>query len=213
MNPAGRPLAEVIDADAPIPTRRAAAITLALARELRRVADRGPLRVELRAEDVTVYADGSVRVRPPSHPTATGAVGSLGAVGSDGSDGSGAAIGRLFFELLVGRAPLDRTDAFEPALTNALSPTVCALIARSCSPADGQWPTIDEWSTALVALAGGQATSPTPSERRRARLRRLLVGLGMTVLVVVTLLVVLRAPDWWDTANDDGGATTTVPQP
>ena len=204
MNPAGRPLAEVIDADAPIPTQRAAAITLALARELRRVADRGPLRVDLRAADVTVYADGSVRVRPPSHPTA---------VGSVGPDGSGAAIGRLFFELLVGRAPLDRTDAFEPALTNALSPTVCALIARSCSPADGQWPTIDEWSTALVALAGGQATSPTPSERRRARLRRLLVGLGMTVLVVVTLLVVLRAPDWWDTANDDGGATTTVPQP
>ena len=212
MNPAGRPLAEVIDADAPIPTQRAAAITLALARELRRVADRGPLRVDLRAADVTVYADGSVRVRP-SHPAATGSVGSVGSVVSVGPDGSGAAIGRLFFELLVGRAPLDRTDAFEPALTNALSPTVCALIARSCSPADGQWPTIDEWSTALVALAGGQATSPTPSERRRARLRRLLVGLGMTVLVVVTLLVVLRAPNWWDTANDDGGATTTVPQP
>ena len=187
-----------------MPTRRAAAIALALARELQHAEDRGAPLGEVGAADVTVHADGSIQVRPPDGAVTAGRV---------GSDGSGAAIGRVFFSLLVGRAPLDRTDAYEPALTAALPPSVCALIARSSSDADGQWPTVAEWSTALVDLAGGQATGPSPAQRSRARTRRALIGLGVAILVLVTLLVVVQAPGWWDAANEGGDPSTTTTQP
>ena len=151
-----------------------------------------------------MHADGSVDVELTS---------AVAADGSDTVDGAGAAIGRLFFELLVGRAPLDRSDAFEPSLTAALGPSVCALIARSCSDFEGQWPSINEWSAALLDLAGGQATPPTAAERASALRRRILVGIGIALLVAISILVVLWAPGWWDGANEAALSTAATAQP
>lgn len=199
----------MIAAEAPMPVRRAAAVLLAVTRQVQQ-RDHGGAALTLHASDITVHADGSVELS--SAATHTGA--SPGDVDTRQSpDAAGASIGRLFFELLVGREPVDRTDAFEPALTEMLSPSICALLAQSFSPAEGQWPALDEWSTVLDDLAGGQATSPTAAELRRARRRTVLVFLGVAILAAVTVAVLLAAPHWWDEVNESARPTSTVTQP
>ncbi len=193
-----RSLAELIHREAPVPLRRAASITLAVVRELEQhPGSVGPDGV-LAAEHVELHADGSVGLPAAVRPSGVGDP--LGLAATPPS-AAGAASGRLLFELLIGRPPLDRADALEPAVRQVLDPGDLALLARSCSDAEGQWPELAEWRVVLTPLAGGQATDPPPAALAAARRRQVLVLLGVFVLVAVTVLVVLLAPAWWDAAN------------
>lgn len=199
-----RTLAELADAEAPMEHRRAAAVLLAVTRELERRRERGIVDEDLDAGSVLLGADGSVvlprrRRGPVEEPSDLGPP-----IGTE----TGAAIGRLYFLLLVGRPPLRRDDAFEPVVRNVLTAEQCALLARSFADAPGQWPTVTEWHTALGEIARGMAASPPPRVLAAARRRRLLVVAGLVVLVVVTLVVVLAAPRWWDDATEEGAAAT-----
>lgn len=201
-----RTLAELADAEAPMDHRRAAAVLLAVTRELERRRERGILDEDLDAESVLLGADGSVllpqrRRGPVEEPTVLGPP-----IGTE----AGATVGRLYFLLLVGRAPLRRDDAFEPVVRNVLTAEQCALLARSFADAPGQWPSVGEWQAALGDIARGMAAARPPSELAAARRRKLLVAVGLIALVVVTLLVVLAAPRWWDDATDQDAAGTVI---
>jgi hypothetical protein len=124
---------------------------------------------------------------------------------------AGASIGRLLFELLTGRAPLGRDDAFEPVVRAALSPAVSALLARSFSDSPGQWPDARTWRDALEAEAGPMAPPLPPAVAARLHRRRLLLMAGVALLVLATLVVVLLAPSWWDAATEEGAGPVRSP--
>jgi hypothetical protein len=194
-----RTLAELADAEAPMDHRRAAAVLLAVTRELDRRRERGIVDEDLDPDSVVLGADGSValperRRGPLEEPSDLGPP-----IGTE----AGAAVGRLYFLLLVGRAPLRRDDAFEPVVRNVLSAEQCALLARSFADAPGQWPTVDDWRSTLGDIARGMAAAPPPSEVAATRRRQLAVAAGLVALVVITLVVVLAVPRWWDAATDE----------
>jgi hypothetical protein len=203
MSDPGRTIADLVAQDAPVPPRRAGAVVLAVARVVQREEASGTSVGALDASDVAVQADGSVDLAARATTRSTSPLWSTDTiVPTSGDPGpAGAAIGRLLFELLIGRPPLGREDAFEPAITVALAPEACALLARSCSEAEGQWPSVDEWVRTLEALAGGQAAPLPPSVVAQHRLRRALVTVGVVVLAACSVGAVLMAPTWWDGAN------------
>ena len=201
---AGRTLATLVQREAPIALRRAAAIVLAVARRLHDAPGTVDPSGVLVSERVHLHRDGAVSIEAlPAEQRAARSEAML-LTSATPSSAAGAAVGRLLFELLVGRPPLDRADAFEPAITAALDPHDAALLARSCSELEGQWPDLEQWIDVLGRLAGGQATDPTPAERAARRRRQTLLGLGVAVLVAVTLAVILLAPVWWDAVNAQG---------
>ncbi|MFN7151293.1 MAG: hypothetical protein ACK4V6_17675, partial [Microthrixaceae bacterium] len=175
-----RTLAELADAEAPMDHRRAAAVLLAVTRELGHRRERGIVDEDLDAGSVLLGADGSVVLPQRRRSTVEEPSGLGPPIGTE----AGAAVGRLYFLLLVGRAPLRRDDAFEPVVRSVLTAEQCALLARSFADAPGQWPTVDEWQTALGDIARGMAAAPPPSELAAARRRRLLVAAGLVALVV-----------------------------
>jgi hypothetical protein len=148
------------------------------------------------SSQVLLAPDGSVTVEPA-------AVGDP-AAGAAGLS-AGASVGRLLFELLVGRPPLSRADAMEPFLTASLPPQVVVLLSRSCSDAPGQWPELAEWEAALAELAGGQGMAEPPRERMARRRRRAVLVAAIILLAAISVILVLLAPGWWDTATEDEG--------
>jgi hypothetical protein len=117
----------------------------------------------------------------------------------------------MLFELLTGRPPLGRDDAFEPVVRSALSPRVSGLLARSFSEAPGQWPDAATWCEALEAEAGPMAPPLPPKVANRLRRRRLLLVAGLVLLALATLVVVLLAPTWWDSATEGAAAVAAQP--
>lgn len=202
---ATRTLAEVVRAEAPVSARRAASIMVAVARAVERAETGGREVAPPTAATVVIAADGTVRLDDPeiagpragTGPTVTGSE-------------TGAAIGRLLFELLVGRPPLGRDDAFEPTLLAELGTTVSSLLARSFSDSPGQWPDVATWRAALEAYAGGSAPPLPPAVVRKERLRRVGVALGVVVLALVTVVTLVLAPRWWD-ATEEGAPAAGPP--
>jgi len=199
---AARPLQDLVATEAPLPARRAAAVLLSVARGMRSEQLHGRDPGPLRSADVILHDDGSVDLRPsgttdPDPPD------------PDRPGPAGASLGRLLFELLVGRPPLDRADALEPAITDTLEPADCALVARSCSEAPGQWPSVDEWVDALTRIAGSQAPPPAPAERARQRRRIRLIGAGLAALALASVLSLVLTPVWWRGADEQRPDTTT----
>ena len=193
-------MAEVIASDAPVPAGRALAIMTAVSRTAGSLdPDSAPTRVT--PDQVRLHEDGSVSLSGAAH-----------SVEADHSTGPppepelGASIGRLLFALLVGREPVDREDAFEPALRAALPPSTCALIARSASEAPGQWPDVEEWTAELTRVAGALAPPVPAPERRRLRRRRGVLVAALVLLGALSVVVVWSAPRWWDSATDDEGS-------
>lgn len=183
-----------------MPAARATAIATAVARHLETIEAAGfdPGRID--PTRLVVSADGSVSL--------TGAGGRLledherDDTGPSIGTEAGASVGRLLFELLVGRAPLGREDAFEPVLVSSLSPRVCALMARSLSDAPGQWPTSGAWRARLEEDIGGQAPPLPPAEQRRQKRHRALMIIGLVVLVGATIAILAMAPVWWSEVNE-----------
>ncbi len=168
---------------------------------LRREAAGEPVGV-LRSVDVALSGDGSVTL-PPT-PDEEGPVDDATASPAAG----GATLGRLYFELLVGRRPLERADAHEPAITAALDPSVCALLARSIGDAPGQWPDPATWAETFAAVAGGLAPPPPPTQVRRERRRRWAALVALGILAAVTLAIVLAVPSWWEGTSEGSGPPT-----
>lgn len=189
-----RTLASLAAEEAPLSPRRAAAVMVAVVRELERRDAAGPTDDPLRADDVVLAADGSVQVAGDGRPSGDGDRSGVSA---------GAAVGRMLFLLLVGRPPLGPDDAFEPHLRASLPAPAVALLARSCSPAPGQWPSVHDWAEPLADLAGGQAPPRPAAEVARLRRRRRLVAVAVVALLVISAVVVLLAPRWWDAATTD----------
>lgn len=199
-----RRLSELILTEAPLPAPRALALMVAVSRQVLSTAPAAtPHR--LTATEVRLHADGSVTFDPEPAPDPTES--------AQQDDEIGAAIGRLLFELMVGRAPLDRSEAFEPVIRAALPASVCSLLARSFSDAPGQWPTLDEWAVELEAAAGGQAPPIPAPERRALRRRSVLLVAALVALIAATVLVLVLAPGWWDAATDDDAAPLSASVP
>lgn len=194
-------LAELIEREAPVPARRSAALLAAVVRDAGRLgADHGEgPGTGFDAARVELVADGSVHIAgpPPDGPAAGPSVPTEAS--------AGASIGRLLFELLVGRGPLDRDDALHPHLVDSLPPQVVALVARSCSDTPTQWPTLAEWEPALRELAGGQLMAEPPRLRARRRRRRAVIAVALAVLAAVSAVVVLSAPRWWAAVTTEEG--------
>jgi hypothetical protein len=201
MTEDGRSLASLVADEAPVPVRRAVAVMLAVALAAQRAQASGTAVGAVSSEDVTVHADGSVDLAT-TETSSSAPMWSSEAVASAAPGPGGAAIGRLLFELLVGRAPLGREDAFEPAITEALPAEACALMARSCSDAVAQWPSVDDWVRSLEGVAGGQAAPLPPAVVSRDRTRRALLAAGVVALAAASIGSVLMAPTWWDHVND-----------
>lgn len=191
---------------APMDHAHAAALLVPVVRELLRAATAGRDLDGLRASEVVLGADGSVELCSssdgPSNDTSTAEIFPVGAL-----------VGRWYFRLLVGRAPLGRHDAFEPVVTSGATTAVRSLVAGACSDQPGQWPGLREWEAALLDQAGRLAPPPTPAERRAARRRRWLVAAGLALLVVVSLLVLWLAPRWWDAATEDAVGSPALGAP
>ena len=207
-----RALDELIRSEAPVPAGRATSIMVAVARELARSEAAGWDRGALETRQVLLGADGSVEVlgdpgRPievpdPTDPDAPRP-----------GTAAGASIGRLLFELLTGRPPLARDDAFEPVARRSLSPSACGLLARSFSDSPGQWPDALTWSDALESEAGPMAPPLPPKVLVAQRRRRLLLLGGLVLLAAATVIVLVLAPSWWDSATEGSlGAAVRVAQ-
>ncbi len=231
-----RTLAELIAAEAPIATRRSIALVSALAHELKELE---PARRQdfVGADQIVLAEDGSVEIlvpvtdagaaeSPPPGDVAEESEATNSAAHTDGSqragqfdygtteaDAAGATVGRLWFELLIGRPPLGSQDAYEPALISTLEPAQRSLIARSCSSSPGQWPRLRDWTTELDRAAGGQALPPPPARRAAARRRAIVAFVALIVLVVTTIAVLVLAPGWWDGATEDGSSTVQPEHP
>ena len=182
----GRSLASLVHDEAPLAPRRAASVLVAVCRELELLTSSGTRVTDLSAERIELAGDGSARIEPGERPSGVG---------------TGAGVGRLLFELLVGRAPLGTDDAFEPHLTSSLPSSTVALLACSCSDAPGQWPSVADWSAELALVAGGQAPAEPPRRIAARRRRRMAVALAVLALVVLSAVVVVLAPHWWDDAT------------
>lgn len=186
---------DLVEEDAPLVPSRALAVAVAVARHLEWIEEGGTDPGILDSRSIQVAADGSVRIatdapgRGPVRVTAPGS--------PDPGTGGGATIGRLLVELLTGRPPLGREDAFEPVVTGALSAAACSLVARSISDAPGQWPDAATWRRALEAASGGQAPPLPPADAARARRRRAAAIAGLVLLVAATVVVLVLAPRWW----------------
>jgi hypothetical protein len=170
---------------------------VAVAREVERSEVDGRVLPPLTTDGVVIGADGTIRFERPTDRSAEGP-------DAAPEPEAGAAIGRLLFELLVGRPPLGRDDAFEPTLFAELGATLCALLARSFSDSPGQWPDASTWRSALEAHTRGLAPPPPPSVVRKERRRRVLIALGVALLALVTVVTLVLAPRWWDAT--EGGA-------
>lgn len=200
--PSGRTLADLAAQDAPLPTRRAASLLAAVARDAgRRVPPDAAS--GFTSSQVLLAPDGSVRIDATAGGEPTGDLTELSA---------GASVGRLLFELLVGRPPLSRADAMEPFLTASLPPQVVVLLSRSCSDAPGQWPELADWEAALAELAGGQGMAEPPRDRASRRRRRAVLVAAMVVLAAISVSLVLLAPRWWDSATRDEGLGSPAAQ-
>lgn len=194
-------LAELIRTDAPVNPRRALAVALSLVDELIDLSRRGRKVTGFRPDQVWLSGDGSVSfdvdICSAARETATAS-----------PSESAASVGAVLFELLMARAPISSADAFEPAITSSLPPTLAALIVRSVSDSAGQWPTLDLWADALGAAIGGGAV-PTPPIRVRRDRRRAFVAVALlAVLAAITVIVVTLAPGWWNSATTDEGSLT-----
>ncbi len=176
--------------EAPLAPRRAASVLVAVCRELELLTSSGTAVTDLSAGRIELAGDGSARIEPGAARTGVAA---------------GAGVGRLLFELLVGRPPLGAEDAFEPHLTSTLPASTVALLARSCSDAPGQWPSVADWSAELARVAGGQAPAEPPQRTAARRRRRTAVVLAVVALVVLSVVVVALAPRWWDDATSEDG--------
>jgi hypothetical protein len=181
---------------APMDHAHAAALLVPVVRELLRADSAGRDLDGLPATEVVLGEDGTVQLTASSDH------------GRDDASGAeelpvGVLVGRWYFRLLVGRAPLGRDDAFEPVVTSGATTSVRSLVAGACSDQPGQWPGLVEWQDALVEQAGRLAPPPSPAERRAAQRRRWLVAAGLALLIVVSLLVLWLAPRWWNDATED----------
>ena len=205
-----RTLAELVDTEAPVPAARATSIMVAVARELAAAEAAGWERGEVVPAQVALAGDGSVEIGGPRGSRLAPADPEDADAPRPGT-AAGASIGRMLFELLTGRPPLGRDDAFEPVVLSALSPRVSGLLARSFSDAPGQWPDAVTWRDALEAEAGPMAPPLPPTVANRLRRRRLLLIAGLVLLAVATLVVLVLAPSWWDSATV--GAAALVAQP
>lgn len=195
--PRRRSLASLVHEEAPLPVRRAAAILVPVAAVLHPQVSAGEQHDDVTAARVLLGDDGSVLIEAGVDVDAGGGVAGVGA---------GACLGRLLFELLVGRPPLSIDDVVQPHLQSVLAPSTISLLVRSCASSPGQWPTVEQWRTELSALAGGLAPPPPPAQEGARRRRRLLLTLALAALVAISLAVVLAAPAWWDAATSDDGA-------
>ena len=205
-----RSLADLVHAEAPVPASRTTSIMVAVSRELAAAESAGWDRGEITADRVALDADGSVEVAGPQGTRLT----PLDPADPDAprpGTAAGASIGRLLFELLTGRPPLGRADAFEPVVLASLSPSVSGLLARSFSDSPGQWPDAATWLEALEVEAGPMAPPLPPAVANRLRRRRLLLVAGLVLLAVATVLVLVLAPSWWDSATE--GAAELLDQP
>lgn len=203
-----RTLAELVASTAPMTARRAAALMVPITAEVRRLHARG-LELDGAGTDVVVlHASGDVELRArPRTPRPEADV-----LGDVEDAALGATLGRWYFELLMGRAPLDRTDAFEPTLTAALGPRTCSLLARSLAEHPPQWPGSAEWSRTFERLAGGWAPPEAPTARRDRRRSAIVSVLALIVLAALSLAVLWAAPRWWDAATSEDGAPAGVAQ-
>ncbi len=195
---ARRSLADLTEQEAPVPVRRAAALLAAVARDAERAVaghGEGP-GTGFDASQVQLVADGSVRI--------TGAV-PRGRPGAPDAPSAGASVGRLLFELIIGRVPQGRDDAVEPHLVESLPPHVVALVVRSCSDTPTQWPALADWEPVLRELAGGQLMDEPRRDRSRRRRRRAMIAVAVAVLAAISLAVVLLAPRWWADATTEEG--------
>lgn len=204
MNDGALTLDAVAAERAPMDHAHAAALLVPVVRALLRAHAAGRDLDGLRASEVVLEDDGAVELLP-----------SGGGLGSDTAAAetvpAGVLVGRWYFRLLVGRAPLGRHDAFEPVITSGATTTVRSLVAGSCSDQPGQWPQLIEWQDALVDQAGRLTPPPTPAERRAAQRRRWLVAAGLALLIVLSLLVLWLAPRWWDAATEDAVGSLAAP--
>ena len=185
-----RSLATLVHDEAPLGARRAAAVLVPVAHELARPLPPGDAPpTDVTSSRVLVGEDGSALIEGRGAPDGVGA---------------GASIGRLLFELLVGRPPLSAEDAAEPHLQASLPPSTVALLLRSCTDAPGQWPSIEEWQHELARIAGPMSPPPPPAQVAAHRRRARWIAVALLVLVLISVAVLVLAPRWWDAATDDG---------
>lgn len=185
-----RSLASLVHDEAPLGARRAAAVLVPLARELARPCAPGTApHTDLTSSRVLLGEDGSVRIDGYGAPDGVSA---------------GAGIGRLLFELLVGRPPLSADDAAEPHVQASLSPSTVALLLRSCTDAPGQWPAVEDWQHELAVVAGAMSPPPPPGQMAAHRRRSRWIVAALVALVLISVAVLVLAPRWWDAATDDG---------
>lgn len=192
-----RSLASLVHDEAPLGARRAAAVLVPVARELARPRAPGDVpHTDVSSSRVLLGEDGSVRIDGRGAPDGVSA---------------GAGVGRLLFELLVGRPPLSADDAAEPHLQASLAPSTVALLLRSCTDAPGQWPSVEDWQHELARIAGPMSPPLPPDQvvahRRRARW----IAVALVALVLISVAVLVLAPRWWDTATEDGALGAAAP--
>ncbi len=192
-----RTLAELVDAEAPLPPTRAAAVMTAVVRALAAGPAHGEQVTDLMAESVILSEDGSATVTSGAAPDGVAA---------------GAGVGRLLFQLLVGRRPFATDDAFEPHVTNSFPPSTVALLSRSFSDSPGQWPAVADWAAELSRIAGAHAPAEPPRVVAARRRRQVLIALALALLVLISVTVVLLAPGWWDAATDEEGRSGPAAQ-
>lgn len=199
-----RNLAELIASEAPIGSRRALAITLAVVDELIDLTRNGRNPSRFSPALVNLGNDGSVSFDLADSPPDDEEWSDVPR--SARPSECAAAVGQTLFELLMARPPVDSSDAFEPGITSKLTPALSALIVRSVSDSPAQWPTLDLWAATIAPQARGSATSAPPARQRRDRRRTVLSIALLVVLAAITVLVISQASGWWDNATRDEGS-------
>ncbi|MGB3410087.1 MAG: hypothetical protein WBA45_02725 [Microthrixaceae bacterium] len=201
-----RNLAELIASEAPVGSRRALAITLAMVDELIDLTRNGQNPSRFSPTQVDLGIDGSVSFDFVDANA-----------GFDDEEWSevprsarpsecAASVGHALFELLMARAPVDSSDAFEPGITSKLTPALSSLIVRSISDSPTQWPTLDLWAATLAPQVRGSATPPPPARERRDRRRRVISVALLVLLAAISVLVISQAAGWWNNATRDEGS-------
>jgi hypothetical protein len=192
-----RSLASLVHDEAPLGARRAAAVLVPVARELARPRAPGDAPdTDVSSSRVVLGEDGSVRIDGTGAPDGVSA---------------GAGIGRLLFELLVGRPPLSADDAAEPHLQASLAPSTVALLLRSCTDAPGQWPSVEDWQHELARIAGPMSPPPPPDQVAAHRRRARWIAVALATLVLISVAVLVLAPRWWDAATEEGAPGAAAP--
>lgn len=198
----GLAVSDLALAEAPLDPRRAAATMLAVAETA--AFDPPPIAVpaQLSACQMHLAPSSSVHLTPSYGAGAPSLAVSSAA--------AGAAVGRAYHLLLVGRAPSSNVDAFEPYLVGAIPPSQCALIARSASESPAQWPDVTEWVDALTGFCGNQRLAAPAALLRRQRATRIRARVAIVVVVVATAAVMLLAPRWLDAMSEQSNPATDV---